>query len=142
MKKICFLFLLLVSVAIQADPRIEIRDNFCHFPQDEFNQDIEHFISDCGGMVFVQEDGTARGYARVEIRTFTNYIKDTFFGGDIGSTPCVMVDSNGVTYTTTSYTNAIYVGSQETAFILSCSGGVPQEAAINSTRLRAFGRRR
>jgi hypothetical protein len=88
MKKIFFIFLLLIFVQLSgdltafADPRMEINKNFCHFILDPNNTDNEVFMAGCNAEITVTENVAT---ASQNIKTVPENIKDI---GSLISTAC------------------------------------------------------
>lgn len=101
--------LLVIVVAGNAwsDQRFETVGGFCHFVTPEGfqngNDDNEVFFSNCENSIRQKSDGTGEGSTRVTVfypMGSQPFVKThTASGADTGI-DCVMVDSNGTTYTT------------------------------------------
>ena len=94
-----------------AGPRIETRDNFCHFVDDPDDSDAEHFISNCPSRITTDNNGIANGvaYVRRKEPAWTAIQSNTWTYADTG-VPCVMVDSNGTEYHSRSFRSTVKVG--------------------------------
>ena len=141
MKRIAIFAVLFVSMVFfmaftaSADPRMEIRGDFCHCILDPIDTNNEVFIADCGSSITVQKnietatnietemslegeptcDGySATGYAKVT-RTVLEAAAPLPAGeriiitSDDSKTPCVMVESNGRAYKSHNWVSSIKV---------------------------------
>jgi hypothetical protein len=116
-----------VTLPALADPRMEIKANFCHFILDPYDTDIEAFVSGCEAVITVTEtmetqnaEGmrcekySANGYAKV-VKTVPWVAAPLAPGENVSftieesDTPCVMVESNGRKYKSYLWTSSIIV---------------------------------
>jgi hypothetical protein len=134
------LIVLLMAGTASADPRMEIRDNFCHCILDPIDTDNEVFIAECQPVITVekvvedpaitQEEGgekvtdinvvtcdgyVAKGYAKVTRKMREDAAplaagEKMILTSDDSETPCVMVESNGRAYKSHDWKSSIKVG--------------------------------
>lgn len=125
MKIIMLIMAFIAPMSLNAEPQINILDNFCHWPTDVDNQDNEYFIAGCNGWVKV-EDGEARGYARVAQNHDIQNIESVEILGVDSAEPCVLTDSNGVVYHAPYFNSTIIKRPDKVIFFLRCAHGVAQ----------------
>ena len=112
--KYSILALILLPLVIGADPRMEINDNFCHYMHDNINDDNESFVSDCGPIISITDDtASANGYGYVRKivprETINHEDKVRLSNETFPDQKCAMVESNGTTYTSDTWTSDIKV---------------------------------
>jgi len=95
--------LVLFASVVQADQRFETVGGFCHFILNPNNDDNEVFFANCMNSIVQNNDGTGSGSTLVKVSYpfgAAPISETTVFTGEETGIPCVMVDSNGTTYST------------------------------------------
>ena len=108
MKAIYLMVLVLFSSVVQADQRFETVGGFCHFVLNPENDDNEVFFANCQNSIVQNNDGTGRGSTIIEVKYpfgSAPIEKTLILTGEETGIPCVMVDSNGTTYSTLDWTS-------------------------------------
>lgn len=105
--------------AAQADPRMEVRDGFAHFPLDYDDDDIEDFVGGLQPSVKVngnRADGAVYWTAFAPKEQIPYPIgEDTRFDDETTGFTCNMVATNGVTYASNNWWATVTV-SERSAF--------------------------
>ena len=108
MKYFTLLLLLIPMIGI-SDPRINVRNNTCHFPIDPLDPNEELNASSCGGVV-VESGGLAAGYAEddgiIHVTILPLAIQPTTHDPvvitvnwkDLPNTTCKLIDANNQKY--------------------------------------------
>ncbi len=119
---------LLVALGANADPRLEVKGNFCHVLHDNVNSHNETFVADCAAFIAAEEEGkVANGYSRVVKRyvpvDVLNYVdvvgpepitievceREDQCALPFPSQHCTMVDSNNTKYASDDWSTKIVV---------------------------------
>ena len=104
---------LIVPFAVNADPRMEVNDNFCHFMHDYINDDNETFVAGANPVISVAQDQTsANGYCLVKRKLLKEQINHDYkvnLTSDNSDETCAMVESNGTQYNSDTWTSSITV---------------------------------
>lgn len=125
---ICIMSLTFVIKA-DADPRMEINDNFCHFIKDPNNTDNEIFIGGCDAKISVTDE-VASGYVRIvewmskrEAKVLLDGKKRYIFTNNDSDSPCTMVESNGTEYNSNNWKSSITHNRHKIVYELICLDG-------------------
>jgi len=127
------LLFLSLAMGVHAEPRIENKPAYCHFPLNVANANNEDKIGNCRVNVRIEDDGSATALATYDepltVSQPTIFIFDWML--EDGNVPCVIEDDGGAavyhSYNWQSLVTTNYLGGERLrSYVLTCRDGEQQ----------------